>query len=91
MFLADTQQGVHFSHLAEEMHRQDHPGFSRHGGFHPVGVDIEGRWIDVDQHRSGAQADGSGHGSHKSIWGGDHFVALIEAQRHQRHQQGVRS
>ena len=74
---------------AKEMDWNDRLGFRRDRRNGLIGVDVERRRIDVDEHRPGAQPlDGAG-GRKERIRRRDDLVARFDVERHQRQEERV--
>lgn len=62
------------------MHRKNRFCFTGDGRFQPIGIEVIGRWVDIDKHRMCATVANSIGSGDKGVTDGDYFIGRTNAQ-----------
>jgi hypothetical protein len=87
----ETQDGIHIGGLAEEVDRDNGFGAGSEGGGEEGGIEIAGRFIDIDEGGGGTgEGDGFG-GGHEGGGSGDDLISGSDAEGQEGEPEGIGS
>ena len=87
----DGEDFIQVGRLAEKVHRDDGPGARRDTALDPGRVEVETVRAGIGEHRDCADTRDAARGGKEGERRANHFVAGPDAERQQRHQDGIRA